>query len=57
MGFRPKHHYVSATELEQERRRVESLLHENQEKVRQMLRLLPTNRELINSMTSLRGVA
>jgi hypothetical protein len=57
MGFRPEHKYVSATELERDRSRVESLLHENQEKARQMSRLLPTNRELINSMTSLRGVA
>lgn len=57
MGFRPEYNYLGRTELEQERSRVERLLHDNQEKARQMSRLLPTNRELINSMTSLRGVA
>jgi flavin-dependent dehydrogenase len=57
MGFRPEYNYLSAAELERERPRVEHLVHENVEKARQMTRLLPTNRELINSMTSLRGVA
>lgn len=57
MGFRPEYNYLSTAELERERPRVERLVHDNVEKARQMTQLLPTNRELINSMTSLRGVA
>ena len=57
MGFRPEYNYLGQSELEQERPRVERLVQEKEEKARQMSRLLPTNRELINSMTSLRGVA
>ena len=57
MGFRPEYNYLGRTELEQERQRVEGLLHDNQAKARQMSRLLPGNRQLIDSMTSLRGVA
>ncbi len=57
MGFVPTYNYVSDRELEKERGRVESLLHQIRASKRQMTRLLPTNRALINSLTSLRGVA
>ena len=57
MGFMPEYNYVSSAELERERPRVERLLHENFETADKMCRALPSNRELINSMTSLRGVA
>jgi flavin-dependent dehydrogenase len=57
MGFRPEYLSVGGRAFEQEMHRVDNLLHTNGEKARQMLRLLPTNRELINSMTVLRGVA
>lgn len=57
MGFRPQYNYVSDRELEKERGRVERLLHQTRENERRMTRLLPTNRALINSLTSLRGVA
>ena len=57
MGFMPEYSYLGRTELDRERRRVDKLLSANDKTARQMTQLLPTNRELLNSMTSLRGVA
>ncbi len=57
MGFRPR--YGSALEApnKEEAARVDGLLQTNHAKARQMLSLLPTNRELVGALTSLRGVA
>lgn len=57
MGFAPK--YVSADRFgsDEDRGRVDNALHGSNEKARRMLSLLPSNRELINAMTSLAGVA
>ena len=57
MGFMPEYSYLGRAEIDRERQRVESLLLANDKKARQMTSLLPTNRDLLNSMTSLRGVA
>ena len=57
MGFVPEYSYIGRAEMDRERQRVESLLQANDKKARQMTSLLPTNRELLSSMTSLRGVA
>ena len=57
MGFRPRYESSHGAHKEQERARVDKLLHANSERSRQMLGLLPTNRELVSAMTSLRGVA
>lgn len=57
MGFRPQHRFALGVKGNQEKSQVDSLLRTNNEKSRQMLNLLPTNRELISTMTSLRGVA
>ena len=57
MGFRPGYPSARGAQMDQERTTVDKLLHVNGEKTRQMLGLLPTNRELISAMTSLRGVA
>ncbi len=56
MGFRPRYRPPGAYSAE-ESERVDKVLHGVNEKARQMSGLLPTNRELLNSMTSLRGVA
>ncbi len=57
MGFRPRYSTAQAAQKREERTLVEQLLRSNSDKSRQMLGLLPTNRELISAMTSLRGVA
>ena len=57
MGFKPQYESVHGAQKEQERARVDKLLHANSERSRQMLGHLPTNRELVRAMTSLRGVA
>lgn len=57
MGFRPQYLDAHRAKNDQEKHRVDKMLHANSEKVRQMLSLLPTNRELIDAMTALRGVA
>ena len=57
MGFVPEFNYLGRAEIDRERRRVEALLQANDKKARQMTSLLPTNRDLLSSMTSLRGVA
>ena len=57
MGFKPRYDDGQGALKAQERTRVDKLLHANGERSRQMLGLLPTNRELVSAMTSLRGVA
>ncbi len=57
MGFTPEYNYLGRTELDRERQRVDGLLAANDKTARQMTSLLPGNRELLNEMTSLRGVA
>ncbi len=57
MGFVPEYAYARGASEAQEKARVDRLHHTNSDKARQMLSVLPTNRELINAMTSLRGVA
>ena len=55
MGFRPRYGRAGASSREKDR--VDKLLHGNNEKARQMLSLLPANRELLNAVTPIRGVA
>jgi flavin-dependent dehydrogenase len=57
MGFMPEYSYLGRSELERDKPRVNKLLQACDKQARQMTSLLPTNRELLNSMTSLRGVA
>lgn len=57
MGFEPRYHRPSDENHDEEKERVDNVLHAKDQKARQLLSLLPTNRDLINSMTSLRGVA
>ena len=57
MQFRPEYAYIQGDSDAEERARVDRLLHTNSDKTRQMLSLLPTNRELVSAMTALRGVA
>jgi hypothetical protein len=57
MGFTPEYRLMHRASDAQEKSRVDSMLHTNSEKARQMLKLLPTNRELVEAMTALRGVA
>jgi len=57
MGFRPTYRHASRATLARERDRVDRTLHETNEKTRQMLERLPTNRELLDALASLPGVA
>ncbi len=57
MGFRPRYRHASPRVLNQEKPRVDRALHDAREKKRQMLDRLPTNRELLDTLTSLPGVA
>ena len=57
MGFRPRYQHASPAVLEKEKPRVDRALHASREKARQMLERLPTNRELLDALTSLPGVA
>ena len=57
MGFRPQYGEAHSTKDPDEQVRVDRMLHANSDKARQMLSLLPTNRELVEAMTALRGVA
>lgn len=57
MGFRPRYDAALGIQRTQERARVDKLLHSNGEKSRQMLGLLPTNRELVSAMSSAGGEA
>lgn len=57
MGFRPQYGEAHRAKAPDEQLRVDRMLHANNDKARQMLSLLPTNRELVEAMTALRGVA
>jgi tryptophan 7-halogenase len=57
MGFRPALRATRGAALHRDSERVRSVLRANAEKSRQLRQLLPTNRELLTSMTSMRGVA
>jgi hypothetical protein len=57
MGFRPLYPYAHGAKDEQDKIRVDRLLHTNNDKARQMLSLLPTNRELVNAIASQRSAA
>ena len=57
MGFRPALRSVRGAALSRDRERVARALQANAEKARQMRTLLPANRELLESLTPLRGVA
>jgi tryptophan 7-halogenase len=57
MGFRPALRATRGAALHRDSERVRSVLRANAEKARQLRQLLPTNRELLTSMTSMRGVA
>lgn len=57
MGFRPRYAINSGAESRRDKARIGDILKANDEKARRMLSLLPTNRELVNAMTALAGVA
>lgn len=57
MGFRPALRTARGTAPSGDRERVARALQANAEKARQMRALLPANRELLASLTPLRGVA
>ena len=57
MGFEPKYPTGYGAGVRQDMERVDKLLHENNQTARRMLELLPSNRELLNTITSARGVA
>jgi hypothetical protein len=57
MGFEPKYPGGYGAGVKQDMERVDRLLHENNETARRMLQLLPSNRELLNSIMSASGVA
>lgn len=57
MGFRPKYTPVEPGADADEHQRVDKALHETQERARRMLGGLPTNRKLLDELTSLPGVA
>lgn len=56
MGFEPKYPAGYAAGTRQDLERVDRLLHENNETARRMLELLPSNRELLSTIMSARGV-
>jgi glycine/D-amino acid oxidase-like deaminating enzyme len=57
MGFRPRHRDMTGAASEEERQRVDRALHASAEKVRQMRSRLPTNRQLLEELMALPGVA
>ena len=57
MGFRPPLRTARGATLRRDHEHVERLLQARAEKARQMRNLLPANRELLHSLTSMRGVA
>lgn len=57
MGFRPKYGQAAGSATREERQRVDRALHESAEKARQMLSRLPTNRQLLEELIALPGVA
>ena len=57
MGFEPRYRARMATPGKQLRQQVDAALHANRENARRMQQLLPKNRDLVDAMTSLAGVA
>jgi len=57
MGFRPGLRAARGASLLRDRERVERVLQASAERTRQLRNLLPSNRELLNSLLPLRGVA
>jgi hypothetical protein len=57
MGFRPAFPAARGAAAGRDRERVARALEANAEKARQMRKLLPANRELLASLTPMRGVA
>ena len=57
MGFRPALRVARGAALSRDRERVARALQANAEKARQMRTLLLPNRELLDSLTPMRGVA
>ena len=57
MGFRPKYPQDAAPTPGRATERLDAILHANNEKARQMLSLLPTNRELVNATLAMTDVA
>lgn len=57
MGFRPPLRATRGATLRRDRERVAKAVQASAEKARQMRSLLPTNRELLNALTPMRGVA
>lgn len=52
MGFAPTYRYSVGTNPERDRRRANELVRANQDKTQQMLKLLPSNRQLIDAVIS-----
>jgi tryptophan halogenase len=57
MGFRPSLQATRDAAMLRDRERIGGLLQGIADRTRQMRKLLPTNRELLNAMTPMRGVA
>ncbi len=57
MGFHPKLRRGVGSASQEERQRVDSALHQSAEKLRQMRARLPTNRQLLEELIALPGVA
>jgi len=57
MGFRPALRSTRGAALLRDRERVGRVLQASAEKARQMRNVLPTNRDLLNSLLPMRGVA
>lgn len=57
MGFRPTHRRVDPAAMQKELKRVDRALHESAENARRMQAQLPTNRQLLDELVSLPGVA
>lgn len=57
MGFRPKHLRTGGPASQEERQRVDRALHQSAERARQMRTRLPTNRQLLEGLIALPGVA
>lgn len=57
MGFRPSLRAARGAALHRDRERVALALQARAEKARQMCKLLPANRELLDTLTPMRGVA
>jgi hypothetical protein len=57
MGFRPALRAARGADLRRDRERVARAVQATAEKARQMRKLLPANRELLDLLTPMRGVA